>query len=201
MSLHHKQQKLLDLLYENQDNPLTLTQLVHEMGETSNNAVLHHLKQLEKKGYLKRNPNNSADYQIILEPGNPVVYLQKYGSAKCGSNAIFVDSAPIETIPISPRLINCNPDEAFILEASGDSMAPLIYDKDLVICQKCSNFKNEDIIACSINGEAKIKKFFKVNNDLILLKSLNTKYLPIAVQTGDDLWVGAKVIQIIKNSL
>lgn len=201
MSLHPKQQKLLNILQENQENPLTFTQIVQEMDEKSNNAVLHHLRQLEKKGYLKKNPNNSADYQIILEPDNPVVYLQKYGSAKCGQNAIFVDCTPSETIPISPRLINCKAEDAFILEASGDSMEPKIYDKDLVICKKTTEFNNGDIVACSINGEAKIKMYQREENGLILLISLNNKYPKIAVQEGDDFWIGAKVIQVISNHL
>lgn len=199
MSLHPKQQKLLELLQENQDNPLTFTQMVHEMGEKSNNAVLHHLRQLEKKGYLKKNSNNSADYQIILKPDKPIVYLQKYGSAKCGQNAIFIDDNSVETIPISPRLINCKAEDAFILEASGDSMEPKIYDKDLVICKKTTDFKNGDIVACSINGEAKIKQYQREPNGMILLISLNKKYPKIAVEKGDDLWIGAKVIQIISN--
>ena len=200
MSLHPKQEKLLKILLENQDAPLNFTELVSAMEEKSNNSVLHHLKQLEKKGYLKKNPHNVADYQIILEPDKPVVFLPKYGSAKCGTNAIFINDYPEEVIPISPRLINCKADDAFILEASGDSMESKIHDKDLVICKKTNDIRNGDIVACSINGEAKIKEYQKLDNGIILLKSHNSNYPAIAVQEGDELWIGAKVIQVISNN-
>jgi repressor LexA len=53
--LHPIQQKLLDLLSSNSDEPLTIRELQSEVGATSTSVVSHHITQLEKKGFIKKN--------------------------------------------------------------------------------------------------------------------------------------------------
>ena len=53
-----------------------------------------YLKQLEKKGYLKRNPHNSADYQILTTSENPISYINFYGKAQCGRGGCILNDNP-----------------------------------------------------------------------------------------------------------
>ena len=91
--LHSKQQKILKLLKENIDNPLTIKNLREQVGIESPGVLYHHLSQLEKKGYLKRNPHNSKDYVVLDSPENTVVYI---GKRFAGWNTDVVKTKPVE---------------------------------------------------------------------------------------------------------
>ena len=66
-------------MIETNDEPLTIRELQDKCGLSSTSMVAHHMLQLEKKGYLKRNPMNPRDYQIIKNgPESPVAYLNLY---------------------------------------------------------------------------------------------------------------------------
>jgi repressor LexA len=75
--LHEKQQQLSHILKENIDDPLTIRELQDRLSISSPSVVHHHIQQLEKKGYLKRNPSNPQDYQILSEsPEKKITYLR-----------------------------------------------------------------------------------------------------------------------------
>jgi repressor LexA len=201
MKLHPKQELLLSLLEKNQNEPLTLAEMVRKIGASSNNLVLHHLKQLEKKGYLKRNPYNPSDYQILTTPENPISYINFYGKAQCGREGCFLDGTPEDRIPLSSKLINFKVEDAFMVKAAGDSMEPNIYAGDLIIARKkYHNFNNHEVVVCSLNGEAIIKEYVKDNSN-VLLKSFNKKYPPIFISEDCELFLVGKVEQIIKNQI
>lgn len=175
--LHPAQQRLIDLLKENIDDPLTIRELQDELALSSPSLVYHHIQQLEKKGYLRRNPLNPKDYQILADsPEKQVTYLNLYGLAQCGPNGSIFDGNPIERIPISSKILGFPSSEAFMVKAKGDSMAPRINEKDLVVARKTNDAENGDVVVCVNNGETLIKKIQK-GNELILV-SLNPKYQP-----------------------
>jgi repressor LexA len=61
MKIHPLQEQLLKLLAKNKTDQLTIRELQEELAISSTSVVAHHLKQLEKKGLLKRNPSNPRD--------------------------------------------------------------------------------------------------------------------------------------------
>ena len=65
--LHQKQAEILDILKQGEEG-LSLRDIAEKIGVNSPNTVLHHIKQLEQKGYLRRNPANSADYIVLKDP-------------------------------------------------------------------------------------------------------------------------------------
>ena len=81
---HPKQMQLLDILKTTISDPLTMEELAERLSVSSKSVVFHHIKQLEKKGYLKRNPANPRDYIVLKDPERNVIYLNMYGMAKCG---------------------------------------------------------------------------------------------------------------------
>ena len=182
MNVHKTQEKLLEILTENLESPLTMRELSERLDLSSPSLVHHHIRQLEKKGFLKRNPNNPSDYQILTTPENPITFINLYGSAKCGSDGTILSGNPINRIPISPKLISFPADQAFLVKASGDSMLPEIKNEDFVIAKKQQTANDGDIIICSLEGEVRIKKFRKFSNNEYILESLNINYDPIFVK-------------------
>jgi len=176
--IHPTQKKLLSLLKKYIDDPLTIRGLQDELGLSSPSVVFHHIKQLEKLGYLRRNPSNPQDYQILAdEPEKKITYLNVYGSAQCGAKGSLLDGNPISRIPIATQILGFSASEAFMVKARGNSMAPQINHGDYVIAQKKSKASNGNLIVCQNNGEILIKRVKKSNGGFIL-SSANPKYEP-----------------------
>jgi len=200
--LHEKQGRILELLKENKSNPLTVAQLMKAIDVESPGVFYYHLNQLQKKGYMKYNPDNSKDYIVLDKPEDSVVYVPKYGMAQCGPEGIMLDDNIEEQIPIASALLRFAATDAFIVEARGDSMEPKIIEGDIVIAQKKNTApENGEIIVCSHNSIAMIKVFSKVDG-LISLNSLKYhKYNPITVKEGDDFNIAGVVKHILKFNI
>src|SRR5580692_1617428 len=144
--MHPAQEKLLAILKNNVGDPLTIRELQDILGVSSPSIVQHHIFQLEKKGFLRRNPSNPRDYQVLSDtPDKRVTFLNLYGLAQCGPNGSVLDGDPIERIPISSKLLGFPSADAFMVKAKGKSMLPKIHPNDLVIARKSSNANNGDI--------------------------------------------------------
>ena len=175
--LHSIQQKLLNILEDTIIDPLTVRELQDALKASSPSVVHHHILQLEKKGYLRRNPSNPRDYQVLSSsPEKTITYVNLYGLAQCGPKGSILDGNPIERIPIASKILGFSSSEAFMIKAKGKSMAPKINDGDLVIAKRTSNANNGAIIVCVNNGEALIKKLKKGKE--IILVSLNPDFEP-----------------------
>lgn len=166
--LHKTQQNLLSLIKNNHDHPLTIKELQVELDLSSTSVVFHHIQKLEKKGYIKRNPNNPRDYQILGEPEKPIAYLNLYGLAQCGKEGSILSGSPQDRVPIASRLIKFPTEHAFLVTAKGKSMEPHINDSDLVITRKSQDANNGEVVVCVNNEVAIIKKFYKQDNTIIL---------------------------------
>ncbi len=177
-ALHEKQEKLLEILKKNFGNPLTIRDLQALLEVSSTSVVYHHLTQLEKKGYLKRNPYNPQDFQVIAdEPEKKVMFLNLYGQGGCNPKGSILDDKPVDRIAISSRMISFPVDQAFLLRAKGDSMAPKINEGDLVVVQKTNSGNSGEIVVCVNNSEVLIKKIIYEGKQIIL-ESLNSSYSP-----------------------
>lgn len=194
--LHPTQEKLLQLLEDTIDDPLTIRELQDNLGLSSPSLVAHHIQQLEKKGYLKRNPANPQDYQLLKSPDNPVVRLNLYGLAQCGPEGSILDGTVIDRIPIASRLLNFKAEDAYLVQARGDSMEPLIHERNLVIARKTDTVDDGKIAICVNNGEALIKRIRRFG-DVILLESLNKEFEPFAA--SEDFRIEGEVRGVISS--
>ena len=158
--LHIIQQNLIDLLKKNIEDPLTVRELQESLNLSSTSLVHHHILQLEKKGYLKRNPANPKDYQILSDsPEKQITYINLYGAAQCGPKGSILDGDPVDRVPISSKLISFPTSEAFMVRARGDSMCPRINERDIVIARKTKLANNGHLVVCVNNGEVLIKEY------------------------------------------
>jgi repressor LexA len=202
-ALHPKQKELLKYIKNNSVEDITLSKMRKEIDTASNNLVLHHLKQLEQKGYLHKISNGSYELTPEKNKENAVEYIRYYGQAQCGNDGIFLDEVK-DYIPMYSNMIGNKIDDCFMVEARGLSMFPTISEGDKVIAKETKNdwsqIKNNDMIVCENNEEVKIKRVNRVNDREIRLISDNpiedTIYVDLKI---DDFKIAGKVIQIIKK--
>ena len=196
--LHSIQQKLLELLEKNSEEPLTIREMQNIVGATSTSVITHHISQLEKKGYIKKNPYNPRDFQILKTPEKEIAYLNLYGLAACGPTGSVLEGDPIDRIAVSTRFIPFSSSHAFMVKAKGNSMLPKINSGDFVIAKKASKAEDGEIVVCVNNGEALIKKI-KIENGGkgIILVSFNSEYQPFLA--AKDLKIEGVVKGIITN--
>ena len=176
--LHPKQAELLEILKTNISDPLTMEELADRLNVSAKSVVYHHIKQLEKKGFLKRNPANPRDYIILKDPERNVIYLKMYGMAKCGPAGTLLDGEPTRIVPVDPSMIYFPACKGFMVEAKGDSMQTLIAPHDWLIVEQSSSAKNKDVVVCVNNGEVMVKRFTQ-DGGSVILQSENPSYTPI----------------------
>lgn len=198
--LHHKQKRIFELLKTNSSNPLSIKDLSVESDIDSPGVLYYHLDQLEKKGYLKRNPNNSKDYFILESPEENIVYIGNFGKAKCGHRGNILDGNPLGHIPIASSLLRFPAKDAFIVEADGDSMKPRIFEGDIVIAKKQNIAEHGDIVVCNLNDEVLIKKYVYHRNSVSLVSFNQEKYHPIGVNSDDNFCISGVVKNILAYS-
>ncbi len=196
--LHPAQEKLIEILSKNVDEPLTVRELQEMIGASSTSVVAHHMAQLEKKGYLKKNPYDSKDYQILKQPDKEIAYLNLYGLAACGPQGSILDGSPIDRIPISTKVLSFPASKAFMVKAKGDSMLPKISNGDLVIVERSNHTENGVVALCVNDGQALIKKI-KLQNNKVILVSLNTDFEPFIA--AEDFRVEGIVRGAISNKM
>lgn len=196
-ALHPKQIELLEILKANISDPLTMEELADRLNVSAKSVVFHHIKQLEKKGYLKRNPANPRDYIILKDPERNVVYLKMYGMAKCGPAGTILDGTPTRIIPVDPSMVYFPASKGFMVEAKGDSMQTLIAPHDWLIVEQSNQPNNKDVVVCVNDGEVMVKRFTK-DGETIILQSINPAYNPI-VADRDTFHVEGIVRSIIKR--
>ncbi|MDX2036335.1 MAG: transcriptional repressor LexA [Isosphaeraceae bacterium] len=143
----------------------------------SPNGVMCHLKALQKKGLIHREPNMSRAIQLLdasesTSPrGIPLV-----GRIAAGS--------PIEAIEQRDETLTFeeweSSEETFALRVTGESMIEAhIEDGDFVVIQRQSQARDGQIVAIrDDDGEATLKRFFKEKNR-IRLEPANRSMKPI----------------------
>jgi repressor LexA len=168
---------------------------VREIGEyfdiASPNGVMCHLKALEKKGIITREPNMSRAIQLTdigrEEDGIPLV-----GSIAAGSLNLALEQADRLIIEdMFPPKKNC-----FALRVRGDSMIEAaIADGDIVICKKTKvAHKGDIVVAQTGEGEATLKYWFPEANR-IRLQPANSSMKPIYARDVQVLGVVTGVVR------
>jgi repressor LexA len=167
---------------------------VREIGEqfhiSSPNGVMCHLKALEKKGLITREPNMWRAIQLAAEP------IEQRGLPMAGRIAAGVLHEAIEQderIDFSAIFEQKN---QFVLRVSGDSMIDAqIADGDFVVVRKQRTARDGQIVvAMTDEGEATLKRFYLEKNR-IRLEPANSSMKPIYVKNAKLLGVVVGVVR------
>jgi repressor LexA len=168
---------------------------VREIGDQFNiaspNGVMCHLKALEKKGMISREPNMSRAIQLIHD---------ERGLPLAGRVAAGVMHEAIETKDRLDfdALFNNKRGNYFALKVHGDSMIGAhIEEGDFVVIKRQATASaGQMVIAQTPEGEATLKRYFpEKSKKRIKLEPANPKMSPIYVKECKILGVVAGVVR------
>ena len=166
--------------------PPSVREICKGMNLSSPATVHAHLRQLEKKGIIRKESNKFRTIELLVEnefaeKNEEIVKVPLLGKVSCG-NPIEAIEQPNEFFDIPASLIP--PKETiFTLKCSGESMINVgIYYGDFVIIQKQKVARNGDIVvALTDEGEVTLKTFYKEKNH-IRLQPENDTMSPIILK-------------------
>lgn len=145
---------------------------VREIGEKahlSSPATIHfHLKQLVKKGYIKKEEGTNRTIELLVpneftNQQDEVIKVPLLGKVTAGTPIEAIER-PNEIFSLPAELLG-NKREVFTLTVSGESMINVgIYDGDILIVEKQNTARNgETVVAMNNENEATVKTFYKEN--------------------------------------
>lgn len=170
--LTEKQAVILDILKKliaKNGYPPTVREIGKE-AELSSPATIHfHLKQLEEKGYIKKDDNKNRTIEILVpneyltKEDEKIVDVPLLGKVTAGSPIEAIEM-PDEYFSLPANIISKNK-EVFTLKVSGESMINVgIFDGDILIVERKNTAKNGDtVVAMNDQNEATVKTFYKEN--------------------------------------
>ncbi len=177
--------------------PPSVREICTSVGLSSTSSVHHQLNNLERKGYIKRDPLKPRAMEVINS--NPFVTRQEIvdvpivGRVTAGEPILAVEEYD-ESFPLPVSFTNNA--ECFILSIKGSSMINAgILDGDYVIVQKQNTARNGEIVVALIEDEATVKTFYKEDNR-IRLQPENLMMAPIY---SKNVVVLGKVIGVIRK--
>ncbi|HIT10608.1 MAG TPA: transcriptional repressor LexA [Candidatus Onthousia faecigallinarum] len=143
---------------------------VREIGKVANlhsPATIHfHIKQLVKKGYLKKESGANRTIELLvpneyLDTREDIVKVPLLGKVTAGTPIEAIEQ-PDETFALPIELVG-NKKEVFTLKVSGESMINVgIYDGDILIVERQNTARNGDtVVAMNSDNEATVKTFYK----------------------------------------
>ena len=166
-----KQKFILDILKKmiaKNGYPPTVREIGEEAHLSSPATIHFHLKQLEEKGYIKKDDNKNRTLEILvpneyLETNDKIVDVPLLGKVTAGSPIEAIEM-PDEYFSLPANLISTK-EETFTLKVSGESMINVgIYDGDILIVERRNTARNgETVVAMNDNNEVTVKTFYKAN--------------------------------------
>ncbi len=187
--------------------PPSIREIGDAVGLTSTSSVAHQLRTLERKGYLRRDPNRprAVDVRGADDAATPVTevagsdalpeptFVPVLGRIAAGG-PILAEEAVEDVFPLPRELVGEG--TLFLLKVVGDSMVEAaICDGDWVVVRQQNVADNGDIVAAMIDGEATVKTFKRAGGQVWLMPH-NPAFDPIP---GNDATVLGKVVTVIRK--
>jgi repressor LexA len=170
----------------------TVREIGLEFHIKSPNGVMCHLKALQKKGLIHREPNMSRAIQLLNDPATaPPAGLKLVGRIAAGQ--------PLEAVEQDEELLFNDwegADDKFALRVSGNSMIEEhIADGDFVVIQRQKQAHDGQIVAVrDDDGEATLKRFYRERNR-VRLEPANKAMKPIFRDRVDILGILVGVVR------
>lgn len=213
-----RQRTILDVIRTSVNErgyPPSIREIGDAVGLTSTSSVAHQLRTLERKGYLRRDPNRPRAVDV-RPPKNAAAGAPAAPGTEGGSRAGAGDLPEPTFVPVLGRIAAGGPilaEEAvedvfplprelvgegalFLLKVVGESMVDAaICDGDWVVVRQQNVADNGDIVAAMIDGEATVKTFKRTGGQVWLIPH-NPAFDPIP---GNDAAVLGKVVTVLRK--
>ncbi len=211
--LSPRQERILEFLREFMEEhsyPPTVRDIQRGCEVSSTSVVDYNLRQLQAKGYLRREPEVSRGIELLGEArrrgGGDLLSVPIMGSIAAGE-PLFEPDAPsyasdsFDSIDLPPFLTQNRPN-VFALRVQGESMIDaLVADGDLVLLEPATNAdaNSGDMVAAWLSDreEATLKRFY-IEGDMVRLQPENASMSPIMVP-ADRVSVRGKVVGVVRT--
>jgi repressor LexA len=205
--LSPRQRAILDMIRETtleRGYPPSVREIGESVGLTSPSSVAHQLKNLQRAGYLRIDPNRPRalvlspetiehDSFEMIEPNSSTTNVPVLGRIAAGG-PILAEQSVEAVFPLPRDLVGEG--DLFSLKVVGDSMVDAaICDGDWVVIRQQANCENGDIVAALIDDEATVKTF-KRRDGHVWLMPHNPAYSPIL---GDHAQILGKVVSVLRK--
>ncbi len=203
--LSSRQRRILVVIrewVEQHGYPPTVREIGDAVGLVSPSSVAYQLKELERKGFLRRDPSRPravdvrgpSDDDDVTRGARPTpAYVPLLGRIAAGG-PILAEEQVEDVLPLPRELVGQG--TLFSLHVKGDSMIEAaICDGDFVVVRQQPTAENGDIVAAMIDGEATVK-VYRIRNGHVQLVPRNTAYQPIP---GDQATILGKVVAVMRR--
>lgn len=187
----------------------TVREICAEIGLSSPSTVHVHLKALEEKGYIERDPLKSRSIMLkqndqgqpvgrnegnVLSPSfSKTIDVPLVGNVAAGE-PILAEENITETMSLPIDIVGDS--ASFMLSVRGESMIEAgINDGDYVVVKQQQTANNGDIVVAIIEDGATVKTFYK-ESDYIRLQPENSTMEPIIVT---NCAIAGKVVAVFRR--
>lgn len=188
----------------------TVREVCHALGLSSPSTVHVHLKALEEKGLIKRDPLKSRSISLtyplggssvqassvpdVVQPSfSKIVNVPLVGDVAAGV-PILAEENITDTISLPIDIVGDAP--SFLLSVRGESMIEAgINDGDYVVVKEQPVANNGDIVVAIIDDGATVKRFYK-EKDHIRLQPENSSMDPIITTNCS---IAGKVVAVFRR--
>lgn len=175
--------------------PPTVREIGEQLNLDSTSSVVYHLKKLENMGKISRSENKNRAIELTDKPIINSVTLPVVGVIAAGQPILAEENWADKIVVNENFFVGSN---LFVLKVKGDSMIDVgIFDGDYVVISKQSIANNGEIVACLIDNEATVKRFYK-ENGYFRLQPENTSMRPIYT---DHVEILGKVVGLMRNHI
>ncbi|MGY1608981.1 MULTISPECIES: transcriptional repressor LexA [unclassified Geodermatophilus] len=210
--LSQRQRRVLEVIRDSIDRrgyPPSVREIGEAVGLSSASSVAHQLSVLQKKGWLRRDPNRPRALDVRLPgdtaaegaPAAPAAadgstaptYVPLVGRIAAGG-PVLAEQAVEDVFPLPRELVGEG--TLFMLRVAGDSMVDAaICDGDWVVVRQQPTAENGEIVAAMLDGEATVKTYKRRDGHVWLLPH-NPAYEPIP---GDEATVLGRVVSVLRR--
>ncbi|KGF25081.1 transcriptional repressor LexA [Corynebacterium tuscaniense] len=211
-TLTDRQRRILEVIQDAvvlRGYPPSIREIGDAAGLQSTSSVAYQLKELEKKGFLRRDPNkpravdlrhlprtgrksNKQDANVPEEAAAPR-YIPVVGQIAAG-NPILAEENVTEYFPLPSELVGDG--DLYLLQVVGESMRDAgILDGDWVAVRTQPVAEEGQFVAALIDGEATVKEFHQDSTGVWLLPH-NDAFSPIK---GDEAEIMGLVVSVFRK--
>lgn len=185
----------------------TVREICSDLGLCSPSTVHVHLKTLEQKGYIVRDPLKSRSISLspeysdskveipnVIAPSfSKVVDVPLVGNVAAGE-PILAEENITDTLTLPTDIVGDAP--SFMLSVRGESMIEAgINDGDFVVVKEQPVANNGDIVVAIIEDGATVKRFYKEKGH-VRLQPENSSMEPIIVS---ECIIAGKVVAVFRR--
>ncbi|MFR9804413.1 transcriptional repressor LexA [Pseudonocardia sp. RS010] len=210
VGLTPRQRKVLEVIrdwVERFGYPPSVREIGDAVGLTSTSSVHHQLRTLERKGYLRRDPNRTRAVDVrspeeesggtqaaeVRAERPAPAFVPLLGNIAAGG-PILAEQAVESVFPLPREIVGEG--TLFLLNVKGDSMIEAaITDGDWVVVRQQPVAEQGEIVAAMIDGEATVKTFRRTDGQVWLMPA-NPAYEPI---DGNEATILGRVVAVLRR--